>query len=167
MVSIENDVGELIEMRTYLRGVVAALALLLLAGPARCQELQTANLGDFKLQNGQTIKDCRIGYRTFGKLNERKSNAVLFPTWFSGTSADLAGQVGPGKVVDSTRFYVIAVDALGNGVSSSPSNSKQQPGRDFPHYNISDMVETEYRLVTEKLGLKHLHAVLGISMGGM
>jgi homoserine O-acetyltransferase len=149
------------------RGIVAAAALLLLAGPAHCQELQLAHLGDVKLQNGQTIKECRLGYRTFGKLNEQKSNAVLFPTWFTGTSGDLAGQIGPGKVVDSSHYFVIAVDALGNGVSSSPSNSKHQPGREFPHFTIGDMVETEYRLVSEKLGLKHLHAVLGISMGGM
>lgn len=154
-------------MKGFLRGLVAALSLLLLAAPARCQELQFASLGDVKLESGQTLRDCRIGYRTFGKLNEQKSNAVLFPTWFTGTSGDLAGQIGPGRVVDSTQFYVIAVDALGNGVSSSPSNSKLQPGRDFPKIGIGDMVETEYRLVSEKLGLKHLHAVVGISMGGM
>lgn len=154
-------------MRAFLRGIVAAVTFLVLAAPARCQELQIAALGDVKLQSGQTLRDCRIGYRTFGKLNEQKSNAVLFPTWFTGTSGDLAGQIGPGKVVDSSQFYVIAVDALGNGVSSSPSNSKLQPGRDFPRLAISDMVETEYRLVSEKLGLKHLHAVVGISMGGM
>jgi len=154
-------------MNALLRGFLYAAALLLFAGPARCQELQFASLGDVKLQSGQTLKDCRIGYRTFGKLNERKSNAILFPTWFTGTSGDLAGQIGPGKVVDSSRFYVIAVDALGNGVSSSPSNSKQQPGRDFPRFTIGDMVETEYRLVSEKLGLKHLNTVIGISMGGM
>jgi len=150
-------------MLRILFSLMAAAGLL----TAQDGKLQFGNLGDFRLESGDTIRDCRIGYRTYGHLNPGRTNAVIFPTWFSGTSEQLAGNIGPGKVVDSTRYYVIAVDALGDGVSTSPSNSSTQPHLTFPKFSIRDMVESQYRLATEILGLKHLHAVLGISMGGM
>ncbi len=140
---------------------------LLLAVPAAAQEQRFAQLGDFKLENGQTIRDCRIGYRTFGQLNAARSNAVLFPTWFTGNTAALIPYIGPGNMVDSSKFFVIAVDALGDGVSSSPSTSKVQPGGKFPRFTIRDMVGSQYRLLTTTLGIRHLYAVTGISMGGM
>ena len=129
--------------------------------------LQYAHLGDLKLENGSVIHDCKIGYRTLGTLNAAKSNAVLIPSWFTGKSGDVAMGLGPGSYVDTTKFFVIAVDSLGNGVSSSPSNSVTQHGTDFPQFSIRDMVHSEYRLVTETLHLQHLHAVMGISMGGL
>src|SRR6476619_6221484 len=110
------------------------------------QDLQFAQLGDFKLENGQVIRDCRIGYRTFGKLNEARSNAIIFPTWAGGTTEYLKGSIGPGKLVDSDRYFVIAVDALSNGVSSSPSNSKLQPRMSFPNITLRDSVNTQYEL---------------------
>lgn len=128
---------------------------------------QVAAIGDLRLESGETIRDCRVGYRTFGKLNAQRSNAVLFPTWFTGTTANLAEQIGPGKLVDSSQWYVIAVDALGNGVSSSPSNSTAQPRMKFPRFSIRDMVESQHRLLIQKLSITHLRAVMGISMGGM
>jgi homoserine O-acetyltransferase/O-succinyltransferase len=141
--------------------------LLLTRGFASAQELQFASLGDFQLESGEVIRDCRIGYRTFGKLNTNKSNAVLFPTWASGTSQQLRSNIGSGRLIDDTNYYVIAVDALGNGVSSSPSNSKLQPRMQFPRFTISDMVRTQHELVTKVLRLSHLRAVIGLSMGGM
>src|SRR3954466_2250301 len=119
---------------------VSILFLLSFAAFAQDGQQQFASLGDFKLENGETIRDCRIGFRTFGQLNADKSNAVLFPTWFTGTSAQLIEQVGPGKVVDNSRYYVILVDALGNGVSTSPSNSQTQPHMKFPRFGVLDMV---------------------------
>jgi homoserine O-acetyltransferase len=131
------------------------------------QELQFASLGDFKLESGEVIRDCRIGYRTFGKLNADKSNAVLFPTWASGTSELLKSNIGPSALVDANKYYVIGVDALGNGVSSSPSNSKLQPRMHFPKFTLADTVRTQHEVVTKILRLSHLHAVMGVSMGGM
>jgi len=128
-------------------------------------EQQFIQLGNFSLESGEIIKDCRIGYRTFGKLNQDKSNIILYPTWYGGTSEHLRKLIGPGKLVDSSRFYVIAVDALGNGVSSSPSNSKRQRGDKFPVFTIRDMVRTQYELLTKKLGIDHLYGVIGGSMG--
>jgi homoserine O-acetyltransferase len=70
-------------------------------------------------------------------------------------------------MIDSGRYFVIAVDAIGNGVSTSPSNSKTQPRLKFPRFSIRDMVQSQHRLVTEVLHLNRLRAVVGISMGGM
>ncbi len=129
--------------------------------------LQIAHLGQCKLDSGQVIQDCKIGYRTFGHLNAARDNAILFPTWYMGTSEDLMQYFGPDKLVDTTRFFGVALDALANGVSSSPSNSVGQHGAAFPQITIRDMVRAEYRVATEVLHLQHAHAVVGISMGGM
>src|SRR4029077_20107017 len=128
---------------------------------------QFAEFGDFKLHDGGMIREFRLGYRTLGKLNSSKSNAVLWPTWIGGKSQDLLPFIGPGNVVDTNKYFVVLIDAIGNGVSSSPSNSKRQPLMKYPKFTIRDMVEAEHRLCTDVLHLSHLRAVLGISMGGM
>lgn len=150
------------------------LALLALRGtPARAQtpagegSQQFAEFGAFTLRDGSVIQDFRLGYRTLGKLNAEKSNAILWPTWLGGKSEDLLQFIGPGRVVDSSKYFVILADAIGNGVSSSPSNSKKQPRRIFPGFTIRDMVAAEHRLLTEVFHLSHVLAVMGISMGGM
>jgi homoserine O-acetyltransferase len=152
--------------------VAVALMLLFFAAPQLLHaegELRLADLGDFRLESGQVIRECRLGYRTFGTLNRERSNAILFPTWFSGTSKDLVdlGFIGPSRLADTSRYFVVAVDAFGDGVSSSPSNSKKQPGRTFPEFSVRDMVKAQHQLLTKYLGLDRLHAVIGISMGGM
>jgi homoserine O-acetyltransferase len=128
---------------------------------------QFAGLGDFKLQSGAVIQDFRLGYRTMGTLNANKDNVVLWPTWLGGKSEDLLKFLGPGNVVDTTKYFVVLVDAIGDGVSSSPSNSNKQALLQFPVFSIRDMVESEHRLLTEVLRISHLRAVMGISMGGM
>lgn len=129
-----------------------------------------AELGRCTLESGQVIEDCRVGYRTFGTLNAAHDNAVLMPTWLYGRSGDLVAFFGdsasPEHLVDTSRFFGIAIDALGDGISSSPSNSKSQHGIAFPAFTMRDVVAAEYRVMTEVLGLHHLHAVLGLSMGG-
>jgi homoserine O-acetyltransferase len=131
---------------------------------------QFAQLGTCKLESGKNIENCKVGYRTFGKLNAARDNAVLMPTWLYGNSAQLVSLFGDGSashhLVDSSRFFGIAIDALGNGISSSPSNSKTQHGTAFPAYTVRDMVAAEHRVVTEVLSLHHMHAVVGLSMGG-
>jgi homoserine O-acetyltransferase len=143
------------------------LPLLVLVALGCTPRQQFASLGDCPLENGGVIRDCRIGYRTFGQLNDLRSNAVLVPCWAMGTSQDLSSLIGRGRLVDSSRYFVIAVDAFGNGVSSSPSNSPQQPGTAFPSFSVRDLVESQYRLVTRELGVPRLKAVVGTSLGGM
>jgi homoserine O-acetyltransferase len=129
--------------------------------------LKFAEIGDFKLESGESIKNCRIGYRTFGKLNSEKNNAILVPTWFGGRSEHLSGSIGENNPLDSNRYFIIVVDALGNGVSSSPSNSIEQPKSLFPIFSIADMVNSQYHLLKNELNINHLYAVYGGSMGGM
>ena len=159
-----------------LSAVLASSVLLLWMVPQACaqtSQLQLAKLGQCKLENGQTIEDCRVGYRTFGHLNAAGDNAVLMPTWLYGKSEDLVPLFGDGSsplpasvLVDTGKFFGIAIDAFGNGVSSSPSNSPAQHGTAFPAYTLRDSVNAQYRVMTEVLHLKHLHALVGLSMGG-
>jgi len=133
---------------------------------AETPPLQFIELGDIELESGEKLLDTRLGYRTAGTLDARKSNAILWPTWFTGTSEDLF-TTGSLSSVDTSKFFLIVVDALGNGVSTSPSNSSRQHGEAFPRISIGDMVRSQHRLVTQVLGIERLHAVMGISMGGM
>ena len=152
------------------RLLIAAIVLFLAASASYAEgELKFAELNNFRLENGETIQGCRLAYRTFGSINADGSNVILFPAWLAGTSQDLVdlGLIGPGKLADTSRFFVIAVDTLGNGVSSSPSNSKAQPHRKFPRISMQDMVKAEHALLAGDLNLSRIHAVLGISLGGM
>lgn len=147
--------------------VAALLTALVLSISSLAQEQKFADIGDFKLESGEMIKDCRIGYRTYGKLNADDSNAVLFTTWAGGTTEQASGQFAPGGLIDTNKFFVVAVDAFANGVSSSPSNSKLQPRMKFPQFAMVDNVNAQHQLLTKALKIKHLYAVYGISMGGM
>jgi homoserine O-acetyltransferase len=131
------------------------------------QQQQFAALGDFKLDSGEVLRNCRIGYRTFGQLNAEKSNLILIPTWAGGTTREWMSNVGPGKLADSSKYFVVLVDALSNGVSSSPSNSTAQPHMHFPHITIRDMVNTQHEMLIKFFHIEHIKAVMGISMGGM
>ena len=150
-------------------GLIGAVVLMVTLAPgvAAQSELRFAELGTCELESGEVIENCRLGYRTAGQLNADRSNAVLFATWWTGTSESLLNYVGPDRLIDSSKWFVIAVDAFGNGVSSSPSNSPTQPGDRFPRYTLGDVVGAQHRLLRETLGLDNIHAVSGISMGGM
>src|ERR1041385_5674425 len=149
------------------RSTSVICGLLLFALVAHAQEQRFANIGDLKLRNGGVIRNCRIGYRTFGTLNNDKSNVVVFLTWAGGTTEQLKGSIGPGRLIDSTSHFVVAIDALSNGVSSSPSNSRLQPRMRFPIFSLRDTVESQHQLLTTVLKIDHVKAVVGISMGGM
>ena len=159
-------------MKRFARAWVTAAVLLAALLPAAAEEgaEQFADLGRCTLDSGQTIEHCRVGYRTFGTLNAAGDNAVLMPTWLNGRTEDLLALVGsaPSKtrLIDTTKYYAVLLDALGDGVSSSPSNSDDQKGPSFPAITERDMVRAEYRAVTEVLRLKHARAIVGISMGG-
>ncbi len=128
---------------------------------------QFAEIGNLDLVNGQTIGNCKIGYRTFGKLNNDSTNAIIFPTWFEGTTKDVGTLIQKYSFIDTAKYFVIAIDALGNGVSSSPSNYNVYKIKSFPEITIRDMVNSQYKLVTEIFGFKHLFAAVGGSLGGM
>jgi homoserine O-acetyltransferase len=124
-------------------------------------------MGDFKLESGEIIKDFVISYVTHGTLNEKKSNTILMVTAISGNHHRVDFLIGPGKALDTNKYFIVATDAIGNGLTTSPSNSQSQPRMNFPRFSIRDMVNSTHRLVTEHLGINHVVAVIGPSMGGM
>ncbi len=132
-------------------------------------EQQFAAIGDFELVSGEVLQHTAIGYITAGTLKADRSNVVVFPSWFGGSAADLfqVGKIGPGKLVDTDKYYVVAVDSLGNGISTSPSNSVRQSGEAFPAITIADMVNASHRLLSDFLDFDRAYAVVGISMGGI
>jgi homoserine O-acetyltransferase len=159
-------------MRRYV-SLLSALAALHIgnsaygqAPPAPPPPAAVGSLGTCRLASGATIENCRIAYRTFGRLNAARTNAVLIPTWLLGRSEDWIGMVGPKGWVDTTRFFTVVVDAFANGRSSSPSNSPPDESDAFRGLTIGDMVDAQHRLAVEILKIPRLHAVLGISMGG-
>ena len=117
--------------------------------------------GDLELELGGVLRDARLVYRTHGRLNEARDNAILYPHMYSGTSASLESTIQPGRALDPDRWFVICPGQLGNGESSSPSNSAD----DFPQVTIGDDVGLQHRLVAEELGIDRLALALGFSMG--
>jgi homoserine O-acetyltransferase len=127
---------------------------------------QSYRIGDLTLESGEVIKDFAISYVTHGKLNEKKSNAILMVTAISGNHHRLDFLIGPGKALDPDKYFIICTDAIGNGLTTSPSNSTAQPHMKFPKFLIRDMVGSQKKLM-ESLGIAHVVAVVGPSMGGM
>jgi homoserine O-acetyltransferase len=128
---------------------------------------QVYRLGDLKLESGEVIKEFAISYVTHGKLNANKSNAILMVTAISGNHHRIDFLIGPGRALDTDKYFVVATDAIGNGLTTSPSTSQAQPRMQFPRFTIRDMVQSQHRLLTEHLGINHVFAVVGPSMGGM
>ena len=130
-------------------------------------EHRMAELGDLKLESGEVIRDYRQSYVTHGELNGDKSNAVLICASLTGNHHRLDFLIGEGRALDPSRYVIVATDPIGNGLSTSPSNSVRQPGMEFPRFTIRDMVNAQHQLLSGQLGIVRLHAVVGASMGGM
>ena len=127
---------------------------------------QSASIGDLPLEDGGVLRDCRVTWVEHGERNAEGDNTVLACCAIGSTHHRLDFLIGAGRALDPARFHVVVIDALGNGLSSSPSNSRVQPGREFPPITIRDMVESQRRLL-DSMGVGPLHAVVGASMGGM
>jgi homoserine O-acetyltransferase/O-succinyltransferase len=122
---------------------------------------------DFKFHTGETMPEVRLHYTTVG---EPTGQPVVVLHGSGGSAASMltpafAGELfGPGQPLDASKYYIIIPDAIGHGKSSKPSDGMKTA---FPKYDYSDMVDGQYRLVSEGLGIKHLRLVIGNSMGGM
>lgn len=126
-----------------------------------------AELGDLALESGETLRGFRQSYVTHGTLDDERSNAILVCSALTGTHHRLDFLIGEGKALDPTRDFIVATDPIGNGLSTSPSNSRLQPLMRFPRFCLRDMVHAQHRMLTEQLGIQRLRAVVGASMGGM
>ena len=141
----------------------AIAALLLIAPPAvRAQTEAVYPLGHFAFETGGEIPDMKVGYVTWGTLNAAKSNAILLVPGTSGNRHSYDAHIGAGKTFDTDKYFVIGADPIGGGTSSQP---KDGMGTAFPRYTIRDMVRAQHDMVVKGLGIPHLLAVGGGSMG--
>ncbi|MEO8630978.1 MAG: alpha/beta fold hydrolase, partial [Betaproteobacteria bacterium] len=124
-------------------------------------------IGNLELEEGGTIRECKLAYATFGKLNAAKDNAILVPTWYSGSNKIIEQiYIGSGRALDPEKYFIIVVNQIGGGLSSSPHNTPAPGGMaNFPHVRIGDDVAAQHRLLNEKFGIKSLALVVGGSMG--
>jgi homoserine O-acetyltransferase/O-succinyltransferase len=123
-------------------------------------------LGNFALETGTVLPDARIAFKTHGTLNADGSNAILYLTPFPAQHGDIQWMIGPERALDPEKYFVIVADQLGNGLSSSPSNTAAPFDRmRFPVVTIRDDVAAQHRLLTEELGVRRLALVVGFSMG--
>jgi homoserine O-acetyltransferase/O-succinyltransferase len=130
------------------------------------QDYETYDLGDLVLQGGATLRDAKLAYKTYGELNAGKTNAIVYPTWYSGRHWDNEWLIGEGMALDPANYFIIVPNMLGNGLSSSPSNNPPPYDKArFPNVTFYDQVQTQHKLVTDKFGIETLALVTGWSMG--
>ena len=153
-------------------GTTGALALVLFSISAGAAEYPAPKQGewvarDFKFHTGEVMPELKLHYTTVG---EPSGTPVVVLHGTGGSAASMltpafAGELfGRGQPLDATRYYVIIPDALGHGKSTKPSDGLKTK---FPQYNYDDMVDAQYRLLSEGLGIRHVRLIIGNSMGGM
>ncbi len=152
---------------TALSGFLALVALPLLAADLPTPRESDWTVRDFRFHTGEVLPELRIHYTTIGAPTGEPV-LILHGTAQSGSimrAPVFAGELfGPGQALDASRYFIVMPDAIGHGKSSKPSDGMRTA---FPKYNYDDLVEGQYRLLTEHLGIRHLRLVLGNSMGGM
>jgi homoserine O-acetyltransferase len=125
-------------------------------------------LGDFQLTSGRSLPGARLGYQTFGELNESKTNTVLFPTFLGAPAEVLNGWIGPGRPLDPDKYFIVLPGHFGLAPTSAPSNSRSPVNAArFPRITIADDVIAQQRLLAEQFGIQQVHLVLGWSIGAL
>jgi homoserine O-acetyltransferase len=128
---------------------------------------RTFELGDVRLQSGAVLKDAQLAYASYGTLNATGDNVVLVPTFYTGTHLRNEPLFGSGRAIDPARHFIVSINLIGNGLSSSPSNTASpQDGPRFPQVTLFDNVACQHRLLT-KLGVRRIALILGWSMAAM
>lgn len=127
-------------------------------------EYQMFEAGDVALQSGAVFPAMQLAYKTYGALNARKDNVIVYPTSFSAQHGDIEWLVERGGALDPDRYFIIIPNLFGNGLSSSPSNCDVSP---FPAISYHDAVAVQRRLLEEQFGISRIALVYGWSMGGM
>jgi homoserine O-acetyltransferase len=124
------------------------------------------DLGPVTLEGGVTLPSLKLAYQTHGALNAEKSNVVVFPTWFGGQHPSNMWIIGPDHPLDPAKYFIVVINIIGNGRSSSPSNTPAPfDGPRFPYVSVLDNVKAQRRLLTEVFGIDRIALVIGRSMG--
>lgn len=130
-------------------------------------DYQRFELGDVTLQSGVTLPGAVLAYKTWGSLNARGDNAIVMPTFYTGTHVRNEGYVRAMPALDPERYFIVSINMFGNGLSSSPSNTPPPfDGPRFPVVTLQDNVACQHRLLTEVLGVERIALVMGWSMAG-
>src|SRR4051812_49182005 len=161
-----------IQVRFSVRVVPLALCALLASAARADPDTRpkptpgTFTIENFQLESGVTIPKAIVRYGTYGTLNAAKDNAVLLPSHYMAQSDGYDWLIGEGRALDPKKHFLIMTELFGNGRSSSPSNTPEPlHGPRFPVTTIRDNVEAVRRLLEDGLGVHHLKAVVGFSMG--
>lgn len=177
-IEFKRNEGEIVKMNSAIR-IFALLFSTLTPGLALAADYPAPTEGDytihdFKFTSGETLPELRLHYRTLGKPEKdaqgKTTNAVLIMHGTTGSGAqfirpEFAGELfGKNQPLDATKFFIVLPDGIGHGKSSKPSDGMHAK---FPRYGYLDMVEAQYRLLTEGLGTNHARLIMGTSMGGM
>src|SRR4030095_8169572 len=157
-------------MRPPTHGVLAlalvTITTLMQAQTSPDQHRRFYSLGNFPLESGVTLPNATLAYATFGTLNARRDNALLIPSWYGSDHHGYDFLIGAGRALDPAKYFVVATEMFANGFSSSPSNTPPPfNGPRFPAIAIRERGEPARRLLTGELGLTHLRAIVGFSMG--
>ena len=118
-------------------------------------------LGDLVLQSGAVLHDARLAWKSYGTLSRARDNVIVYPTSYSDTHRDQEWLVGPDRILDPTRWFIVTPDMFANGLSSSPSNSDAYPAL----VTMADNVRAQHRLLREQFGIERLACAYGFSMG--
>jgi len=121
--------------------------------------------GDVVLQSGAVLGSATLAYATYGKLNDARDNVIVYPTFFCGRHADNEWLIGEDRALDPSRYFIVVPNLLGNGISSSPSNSLASGGAKFPFVSLYDNVRLQHRLLTERFEARRVALAVGWSMG--
>ncbi len=129
-------------------------------------DYQIFEAGDVVLQSGLTYRGARLAYQTYGTLDATKSNVIVYPTSYGAQHTDTEWLIGTDKALDPSRYFIIIPNMFGNGLSSSPSNTKPPFDRGrYPHFTLTDNVCVQERLIREVFGIARVALVFGFSMG--
>jgi homoserine O-acetyltransferase len=129
-------------------------------------DYQIFDLGHVPLQRGATLRDAKLAYKTYGTLNAARDNVIVYPTWYSGQHQENEWLIGKGMALDPGKYFIVVPSALGNGLSSSPSNTPEPYNKArFPEVTLYDNVTLQHRLITEAWGISKVKLAVGWSMG--
>nr|WP_321985683.1 alpha/beta fold hydrolase [uncultured Lichenicoccus sp.] len=131
------------------------------SGPTWPTETGSFDLGDLALQGGSILARTRLAWKSYGTLAPARDNVILYPTSYSATHDDQDWLIGPDRILDPTRWFILTPDMFGNGLSSSPSRQDDYPAL----VTTADNVAAQRRLLRERFGIERLACVYGFSMG--